>query len=537
MKKRLILFAALMLAALAAGILFFQANYVTIGGDIYSKGVTSLDLSGRSAADLDRLSDLTALEQLDLRGTGITPEDYESLRASLPGCEILWSVPFQGGYYDQDTQQLRLTTLTEADMTLLDYLPQLKQIDASGCRDYENLMALRSQRPQCQITYQVEVGGILWDQDTAELTAEISSLSELSAALAYLPKLQSAEISGCQDYGQLAQLQSQYPSCQLRYPIFLNGQSLSLDTAEVTVHDGDCQELLEVLPYLPALSQVTFTGVQPDRQTIDQAIALRPDVTFIWDFEVLGVPASSQDTQLDLSGISMESCAAVEEMLKYFNQLETVDMCGCGIPNEEMDALNQRHPETLFVWEVKVGRIWLRTDATYFMPEKYHMAVDDEDCANLRYCTQLICLDLGHQEISDGSFMENMTKMEYLLIADTNIKDISFCANMPELKYLEMFMTKVKDLTPLLQCTKLEDLNIGYVPNVDPTPLHQMTQLKHLWASGPYIDNEDERALRASLPDTQLYFKSGSSTAGGWRSIPNYYKMRDILGMYYIKEA
>lgn len=537
MKKKIVFLSiTAILVALAVGGLFFQANYVVIGGNAYSKSMTQLDLSGQPATDLDKLTSLPSLTELDLRDTGITVEEYESLCASLPDCQIRWSVPFQGNYYPQDTKQLRLTALSDEDMAVLAYLPNLEQIDATDCRDYENLLELQAQRPQCQITYQVEIGGKLWDSGTTALTAQIISAQELADALAYLPQLQSAEISGCQEYGQLAALQAQYPHCQIRYTVALNGQLLPPDTSQLVLTDADCQELLSVLPYLPSLTQVTFTGKQPDRESIDEAMALRPDVTFIWDFDVLGVRVSSQDTGIDLSDIAMDSCAPVEEMLKYFYQLETVDMCGCGISNEEMASLNQRHPETLFVWEVKVGRIWLRTDATYFMPEKYHMAVDDDACANLKYCTQLVCLDLGHQDVSDGSFMNGMTKMQYLLIGDTGITDLSFCANMPDLLYLEMFMTRVKDLSPLQHCAKLEDLNIGYAPNADPAPLCQMTHLRNLWASGPYVDSEDEQMLREALPDTRLYFKSGSSTAGGWRMLPNYYKMRDILGMYYIKE-
>ena len=52
-------------------------------------------------------------ESLDLRGTGVSEEHYEQLRAAMPNCEIRWDVPFQGGRVDSNTRELEITCLTE----------------------------------------------------------------------------------------------------------------------------------------------------------------------------------------------------------------------------------------------------------------------------------------------------------------------------------------------------------------------------------------------------------------------------------------
>ena len=89
---------------------------------------------------------------LDLRGTGISPAHYEEVRKQLPNCEIDWEVPFQGKFYSEDTTELTVTSLTDEDVALLDYLPELKTVHAEGCTDYEQLMALQERRPDCKVT-------------------------------------------------------------------------------------------------------------------------------------------------------------------------------------------------------------------------------------------------------------------------------------------------------------------------------------------------------------------------------------------------
>ena len=83
------------------------------------------------------------------------------------------------------------------------------------------------------------------------------------------------------------------------------------------------------------------------------------------------------------------------------------------------------------------------------------------------------------------------------------------------------------------RCTALEDLNLGRT-YADVTPLLTMTWLKHLWLL--------DRGLEAQLKvrevfeetETVLFFNGEFTVSGGWRDLPNYFAMRDILGMPYM---
>lgn len=534
-KVLIVLVVIFALLCAAAGYLFVETNYVIMGG-IHSRDVTQLDLRGKSLSAPEKLSQLTRLTRLDLQDTGITPEQYQLLQEKLPGCEILWSVPFQGQYYPNDTVSLSIMELTESDIRLLSCFPNLAQVDATGCTDLAAIRALQEAFPHLAVSYWVPLGDTMLSPDTTTITLGDLPAESLAEALVSLPNVVSVDATGCRDYAALQQLQVQYPQCDIRYMVYVADQELEHTATTLTVQDPDLEELGSVLPYLPQLQTISLTGTLPNNEDIHKLQAAFPGVDFIWNFQLFGMDVSTAATELDLSGITMSSTQEVESALPYFNNLTKVIMCDCGISNEEMDLLGQRNPEIRFVWTVSIGpSIRIRTDATYLMPYQYGTKLTDSQTANLKYCIDLICIDLGHNPVSDVSFLQYMPHMKYLLLAQTNVSDISACAGMMELEYAELFMTKIQDYSPLLSCPNLKDLNICYTLPKDISALCQMTQLDNLYAKGRWTA-EKETQLRQALPNIKLVLDSSvddSSTGSGWRQLPNYFKMRDLLGMAY----
>lgn len=236
---------------------------------------------------------------------------------------------------------------------------------------------------------------------------------------------------------------------------------------------------------------------------------------------------------IDLSGIPMEDTEELEAALSLFPNLTQVDMCGCGIPDEQMEDLNLRHPGIKFVWTVKIHGIYLRTDATAFMPTKHGYRVDSSDCQVLRYCHDLIWLDLGHMPVKDCSFLYGTPKLKCLILADTPVSDLTPISYLTELEFLELFFSKVSDYWLLSNCSALKDLNVCYSPALDNTPFFHMTGLERLWIIGSSLTGTAQNALRDALPDTQVLYNSLSSTDKGWRSCARYFAMRDAFGMPY----
>lgn len=470
----IILCILLILAAASISRQVYRRNtYISINGIVYPRASTELDLSGTPEPELDRIRELTGLKKLNLRDTGISTGDYEALQAALPECEILWSVPFQGGYLPHDVTEITLSTLSAEDISQLAYLPQLQTVHADECGDYDQLLALRGAYPQLEVSYFVPI----------------------------------------------------------------QGQNLSMDTAELTLTDADAQELARMLPYLPEMQTVTLEGTLPEAAALQQLTAAFPGIRFYWQIELFGQTADVDTVELDFTRIPMDSVDEVESAVAYLPSLEKVIMSYCGISNQEMEALNNRHEDVLFVWNVLIADLSFRTDMTVFMPSQYAIKLDDSNSYNLRYCTEIICMDLGHHNVSRCDFVAYMPKLKYLILADTSVRDLSPLENCKELIYLELFLSRVTDYTPLLNCTALEDLNISYTHG-DIEIISQMTWLKNLWWSfgpeqEPYRLARRQEILSAALPNTYIELDTQSSTGEGWRKLPNYYAQRDLLGMPY----
>ena len=473
MKKLLIILLAVLLIGAAAAFLCFGTDLFAQDGGATTPPVTQMDFRGQALPNLEELAQQTQLQQLDLRDTGLTVAQYQMLAQKLPDCNISWSVPFQGQYYSNDITQLQVTQLTQEDAALFAFFPNLTQLD----------------------------------------------------------------VSGCDDYALLTQLQEQHPQWSLRYQVSVAGQVLKHTATALTVQDPDLSELEAVLPYLPQLETLTLTGTLPANQEIHQLQKAYPDICFVWSFPLCGVEVSTMDSMIVLSNIPMESTQEVESALPYFNNLERVEMCDCGISNEEMDALGKRNPETRFIWTVSVGwKIRMRTDAVYLMPSKYETILDNNDTYNLKYCTDIVCIDIGHHDVTDISFVTYMPHLKYLVLADTAISDISPLAGLQELEYLELFVTNVRDYSPLIQCPNLKDLNICYAAPKDASALVQLTGLENLYIKTGGVPHYIDELLQA-LPNTNIVYdssKDSHSTGDGWRKLPRYYEMRDILGMHYM---
>lgn len=450
------------------GLRYYRQTYVSIDGIRYLRDSTALDLSGTPVEQLDRLTEFPGLTLLDLRDTGLTAAQFDTLQAAMPGCTIQWEPLFQGKYYSCDTKTITVTSLTEEEVMQLDYLPQLSTVYASNCPDLDALLLLQSRHPDCRIIYDVTIAGEEWDHDATYLVLPGDDTEMISEQLRYLPNV---------------------------------------------------ERILLMEPLAP----------------MEDITALRdayPNIFITYLVDICGYTASPDAVELALSDIAMQDLRAVERALSYLPEVKKIVMCNCGIPNEDMAAIDEKYSNIRFIWSVKVGPFTLRTDATAFIPIKYGYWLNDEECYNLRYCVDMVALDLGHCYISNCEFVSFMPKLKYLILADTDISDISPIANHEELVYLELFLTNVRDYTPLLSCPALEDLNICYTYGQIGV-ISQMTQLKRLWWS-PGSDGK-YWTLSQNLPNTYLELNTASSTGEGWREGQRYYEQRDMLDMYYME--
>lgn len=480
----------------------------------------------------------------DLTDHALSEEQYLQICREYPDTRILWTVPFQGSRYPMDTEYLTVTALTEEDAQMLDYLPNLKQVDGTACPDLSALLSLQERRPECQVLYQVPVGPERCSSTATELTVSDADAAELAQALPLLPQLKTLNLEGAlPEPEELLRLQESFTSVDVNFTMDVCGQTIASDvqSMDFTGIPVAQQELARILPLFPSVTEVNLTGTNLTDAELKALAGQFPDIFFLCTMDFAGKPYSTDTTEMDISKCAV-SVEEVEALLPFFPCLKKLDMSHCGIDDETMDALNRRHPEVSIVWTMKIGLVTVRTDDTIFFPagvSEYNMP-DNEELQKLRYCTEMVAIDIGHTNATECDWVANMPHLKYLILADTLITDLTPLSNLKELIYLEIFAMDLDDYSPLLGCTALQDLNISST-FADPEPLSKMTWLHNLmWnyvLDDPEIRDEALK-LEEQLPDTNVVLKSyRRNIAGLWRHIPNYYVFRDLLNANFFDQT
>lgn len=556
-----VLLIVLAAALLAVGIaVWFLLTHVWVAGTFYSRN-----------ADV-----------LDLRFADVTTADYDKLRKKAPNSEILWRIPFQGKTYDQDTDVLYVTSLTDEDVATLDYFTRLKTVEAQECTDYPQLAALTARRPEVTVEYTVTIDGREYPQDTAVVSISGITEEEINL-LTYLPELTAVTAVGCRTPEQMTRLRDFCQEKGLSFALRF-GTKTYPDTVEELDVTGVTDGELELLQLLPELKTLHLKNPEADPETVAQLRSTYPKADISWEVEIAGVSFPDDTKEVDLSAV-LESSAAqtaagtaagtqtaagaqtttktqtttgaatgtqstketqstapavtlnledLEKKMSYLPDAKQVFLGKCGLDNEELAALRERVRDSYkLVWTVQLGKkLTARTDDTTFMPVREHVYYFlDEDAYNLRYCEDMLCVDVGHMGLTNIDFVKGMPHLQILILAHNGqLQDISPISSCKELIFLELDWSAVKDFTPLVGCTSLEDLNIGLTyPSVE--PLMQMTWLKNLWM----VDRGGAYQLSQALPDTKIVASADVTVGAGWRNLPNYYKMRDMLGMEYMR--
>ena len=530
-----VLLIVLAVVLLAVGIaVWFLLTHVRVAGTFYSRN-----------ADV-----------LDLRFADITGKDYDKLREKAPDSEILWRIPFQGKTYDQNTDVLYVTSLTDEDVAALDYFTRLKTVEAQECTDYAQLASLAARRPAVTVNYAVTIDCRKYDQNTAVVSVSAITDEEINL-LTYLPELTAVTAVGCKTPEQMEKLRD---FCQKKGITFALrfGAKTYPDTVQELDVTGVTDSELELLQLLPELKTLHIVNPEADPATVLQLRSAYPKVSISWEVEIAGISFPDDTKEVDLSAALEPSAAQtktgtatgtqtteepksavtldlqdLEKKMSYLPDVEKAFLGKCGLDNEELAALRERERENYkLVWTVQLGKkLTARTDDTTFMPVREHVYYFlDDDAYNLRYCEDMLCVDVGHMGLTNIDFVTGMPHLQFLILAHNgqlqNISPISSCK---ELIFLELDWSAVKDFTPLVGCTSLEDLNIGLTyPSVE--PLMQMTWLKNLWM----VDRGGGYQLSQALPDTKIVATANATVGAGWRNLPNYYKMRDMLGMEYM---
>ena len=519
----------ILLAAAVAAAVWVVVNYHIVSGTLYPKNA----------------------EVLDLRSEDIDPKYYEKLSEKMPDCEIRWNIPFQDGILADDVTEITVTALAEKDLEQLDYARQLKTVNAEGCRDYEVLEQLRQRRPEVEVRYSVAFSSGSYSWDVEELLLD-SVAEEDILLLKHLPNLKKVILAeGSYDQKTVEALRGSVHNAGLEFGLAFR-ENIYPDTEESLEIEAITDAELEILTFFSGLKTLTLKNPAADPEKVFALKDQLPGVTVSWQVSLGSQTYDVQATEVDLTEVEVTDLTEVEQKLAYLPELQSVTFGLCGvdnpnwgnsrskltaspIENEDLAAYRDRvRDKYKVVWTVRLGpSIALRTDADNFMPNHFGVGqLPDSYAYNLRYCEEMVCLDVGHMTLTDISFVEYMPNLKYLILAWTEVQYIEPIRSCKNLVFLELDWSCIRDISPLVDCTALEDLNLGCT-YCDITPLKEMTWLKNVYM----IRRHSAGVVGQALPDTRVVSSSDpdAATVGyGWRRLPNYYAMRDCLNAPYM---
>ncbi len=470
-------------------------------------------------------ADRDAPAETSVPGASVQPVEEDAIAAETPAPKVL-SVTERT---DAETLRARIAAS-----------PSLESVSiAPGALGNAEIAELTEAFPEIGFQYEVAVGSRFVSPDVTELSAEDCTAEEIAAALPYLPLLRTVHLGAC-DPETLDAAVPLFPEGMADYTVLLFGRALAPDTETLDLSEEAApapETLKAALPYLPSLAAVEL-GSREDPALAAAFRAAAPGLavncryTFTWMDREL----SESTETLDLTNTKITDVDELRKVLSWLPALTHTEMVRCGLDDETMAALREEFPEKGIVWEISLG-YWgrLRTDATAFTTRssksddemKYRLTT--ETLQPIRYCTELVALDLGHQKIEDISCLAGLHKLQILILADNRISDLTPLASMPDLVYVELFYNHISDLSPLSGLTKLKDLNVCSNHISDLTPLYGLTSLERLWYSDNRFTVGDHNALCEKLPGCVCNRTVWDATADGWREHERYFWMRSFF--------
>ena len=277
-----------LLAMAVAAAVYVLGSYHIVSGKLYAKNT----------------------EVLNLLEEEIKPGHYDKLREKMPDCEIQWNIPFQGGNLPSDVTEITITSLSEEDIAILDYAQQLTTVQAEGCTDYKALAQLQQHRPEVKVNYSIAFsdGDRSWDTERLEFSGITEADMSL---LQHLPNLKSIALTGgSYDSKMVEDLKKTAEASGLEFGVQFQGEMYTTREESLQV-DGITDEDIAMLPYFSNLKTLQLKNPAADPEKIFALEAQLSGVEISWEVTLGDQRFDSQTTTVDLTMVEVKDLAEV----------------------------------------------------------------------------------------------------------------------------------------------------------------------------------------------------------------------------------
>ncbi len=409
----------------------------------------------------------------------------------------------------------------------LDQYPNLQSVDLSGSTDYGAILAYQQAHREVHVRYTVNLGSFWVDSDTESLSLPAGSaqLDTLREGLRWLPNLKALtleELSCAPE--EIAALRQEYPDKEIRYSVRLldtvypdDTQSLDLSWLE----PEQVGEAASALALLNELQEADLTDENGENRLglteLRQLQEARPATLFRYRTKLFGKEISTEDTRIEFVRVSIgnEGEAQLREILPCLTRCEYFLLDDCGLDNEVLARLREDFPQPKIVWRVHISYLNFLTDVKII-----HLTflLTNQNAQVMRYCNEVEYLDIGHNTISDITFMGYMPHLKYVILSYNKVSNLSPLANCKELEMLELYQClNLEDISPLAECPSLKLLNVSWCDIKDISPVFGLENLERFYCIWNYEIPQElmDQAFR-ELPNCWITFEQNVSKNVGW---------------------
>ena len=409
----------------------------------------------------------------------------------------------------------------------LDQYPNLRELDLSGSTDLAAVMDYIQTHPQVRVRYTVDLGGTVLDNGTesVELPRGSFDYALLRERIRYLPALREILLPETDlEPAQIRQLREERPEISLRYTVSVLEQTVPEDVRELdlsALQAERLEETIRALGLLPCLERATLTGEDGSNAlTLEELHTLQtaaPDTLFVYRFQLFGREVSTEEERIEYVRVPIgnEGLPELRRALPCLRRCRYLLLDDCGIDDEELAALRAEWPETKIVWRVHISYLNFLTDIKVI-----HLTflLTNSNAQVMRFCNEVEYLDIGHNSISDISFMGYMPHLKYIILSYNKVSDLSPLANCKELEMLELYQClSLEDISPLAACESLQLLNVSWTGVQDIRPVFGLKDLQRFYCIWNYgIPEEQMEQIYEELPDCWITFEQEHSKNVGW---------------------
>ena len=448
---------------------FFTRNTL-VDGRVIPVDSVSLDLRDAGLGDVRGLRRCRDLRSVDLRGNDLDEDALRELQEALPECEIRYDVTLGGTKYDVFTEELTLQDLPE-DWENLKKLGNLRSLTVEKCTNPAAMETLRAQLPDCAMQWKLGLGGEWYDVTAASLKVPGSAVyfEELLSQLQWFRDLKSVRLDQ-------AELTPQQQRTLLQ----------SYDGVEFwwTVDAGERRLSCTV-------SELSFAPEETvDLQAIEDVMDLLPALKKV-DFSDSTVSAEDRsafreehpELEVDWSVTLMGEVYPCDTQLLDFNDRKMTE--------EELDLLREAIPYLPALEKIELCDTGLTNEQldafnqeyddirvvwrVYFSNGRYNLRTDDVYFRPSEFGDSPPAVT-----DADTKILRYCTDMQGLDLGHQYFTDLSFLESMPHMTYLIIAECPIYDLTPLASLKELRYLELFNTNITDISPLKECTALKAL---------------------------------------------------------